>query len=75
MLRPNVQLPRMAPLIDEPIYERFRKQKPPMFQGTPDPTKAENWIERIQQIFEYIQLTDAQKLTCTVYQFDDEVRY
>ena len=30
MLRPNVQLPRMASLIKEPIYERFKKQKPPM---------------------------------------------
>ena len=74
ILRPNVQLPRMALLIDEPIYERFRKQKPPMFQGTPDPTKAENWIKRIQQIFEYMQLTDAQKLACAIYQFDDEAR-
>ena len=74
MLRPNVQLPRMAPLIDEPIYERFRKQKPPMFQGTPDPAKAENWIKRIQQIFESMKLTDAQKLAYAVYQFDDEAR-
>ena len=74
MLQPNIRLPRMAPLIDEPVYERFRKQKPPMFQGTPDPAKAENWIKRIQQIFEYMQLTEAQKLACAVHQFDDEAR-
>ena len=42
LLQPNIRLPRMAPLIDEPVYEHFRKQKPPMFQGTPDPAKAEN---------------------------------
>ena len=74
MLQPNIRLPRMAPLIDELVYERFRKQKPPMFQGTPDPAKAENWIKRIQQIFEYMQLTEAQKLACAVHQFDDEAR-
>ena len=45
-----------------------------MFQGTPDPAKAENWIKWIQQIFEYMQLTEAQKLADAVHQFDDEAR-
>ena len=74
MLRPNVQLLRIVPLIGELIYEHFRKYKLSMFQGTPDPTKAENWIKRIQQIFEYMQLADTQKLACIVCQFDDEAR-
>ena len=46
-----------------------------MFQGTPDPAKAENWIKWIQQIFEYMQLTDAHKLAYAVHQLDDEARY
>ena len=25
----------------EPLYERFRKQQPPIFEGGPDPLKAE----------------------------------
>ena len=74
MLRPNVQMLRMAPLIDKLIYERFKKQKPPIFQGTPDPKKVESWIKRIQQIFEYMQLTGAQKLAYSIYLFDDEAR-
>ena len=29
------------PKVGEPIYERFRRQKPPVFDGSPDPAEAE----------------------------------
>ncbi|ERM98296.1 hypothetical protein AMTR_s01250p00009040, partial [Amborella trichopoda] len=29
----------------EPLYERFRKQNPPVFEGGADPLKAEQWMK------------------------------
>ena len=31
-----------VPQVGEPVYERFRRQKPPMFSGSPDPAEAED---------------------------------
>ena len=31
------------PKVGEPIYEHFRRQKPPVFDGSPDPAEAEDW--------------------------------
>ena len=64
----------MAPIVAEPVYERFRRQKPPMFDGTPDPAIAEDWIKRLQQIFGYMRLTDAEKVACAINQLDKEAR-
>ena len=35
------------PKVGEPIYERFRHQKPPVFDGSPDPAEAEDWLKKI----------------------------
>ena len=35
------------PKVGEPIYERFRRQKPPVFDGSPDPAEAEDWLKKI----------------------------
>ena len=37
--------------VREPVYERFRRQKPPVFSGSPDLAKAEDWLKKIQRIF------------------------
>ena len=45
--------------VGEPIYERFRRQKSPRFDGTHDAATVEEWIKLHQHIFGYIGLTDA----------------
>ena len=47
IVAPAFHFPIIAPIVEEPVYERFRKQKPPMFNGTADPALAENWVRRI----------------------------
>ena len=42
---PN-EAPLVAPIVGEPVYERFQRQKPPSFSGTPDPAKAEDWYKK-----------------------------
>ena len=34
----------------ELLYERFRKQQPLIFEGGPDPLKAEQWITMITTV-------------------------
>ena len=53
------EAPKAVEQVEEPIYERFRRQKLPRFDGTPDPATAEEWIKRHQHIFGYMGLTDA----------------
>ena len=45
-----------VPQVEEPVYERFRRQKLPMFSGSPDPAEAEDWLKKIQMIFTYMGL-------------------
>ena len=35
------------PQVGEHIYVRFRRQKPPVFDGSPDPIEAEDWLKKI----------------------------
>ena len=58
----DFELPDVVPPIGEPVYERFRKQKPPTFDGNVDPAAAEKWLKKIQQICSYMQLTDTEKV-------------
>ena len=39
------------PKVREPIYKRFKHQKPLVFDGSPDPAEAEDWLKKIQRIF------------------------
>ena len=70
----DFELPDVVPPIGEPVYERFRKQKPSTFDGNVDPTAAEKWLEKIQQISNYMQLMDTEKVACAVNQPEDEAK-
>ena len=56
------------PKVGEPIYERFRHQKPPVFDGSPDPAEAEDWLKKIQRIFTYMGLEDHERIACAANQ-------
>ena len=38
----------------KPASERFMKRKPQVFEGSVDPVMAEEWINMIEKIFEFI---------------------
>ena len=59
----------------EPIYERFRKQQPPSFNGSMDPFIAEEWLSRIAMILEFMNLNDPEKVLCAVYMLTKDARY
>ena len=61
-----------VPQVGEPVYERFRRQKPPMFSGSPDPAEAEDWLKKIQRIFAYMGLEDHERVACATNQLERE---
>ena len=53
-----------VPQVGELVYEHFRRQKPLVFSGSPDPAKAEDWLKKIQRIFAYMGLEDHERVAC-----------
>ena len=68
---PQVVIPVRAE-VGEPVYEHFRRQKPPTFNGSTDPVEAEDWLKKVQRIFAYMKLEDHEKLACAVNQLERE---
>ncbi|KZV25085.1 hypothetical protein F511_33465 [Dorcoceras hygrometricum] len=52
---------------EEDIAERFRKQGPKEFSGTTDPLVAEEWIRSMENIYDFMGLTDADKVRCAIF--------
>ena len=71
---PQVVIPVRAE-VGEPVYERFRCQKPPTFNSSTDPVEAKDWLKKVQHIFAYMKLEDHEKLACTVNQLEREALY
>ena len=59
----------------EPACERFRKNKPLAFMGETDPLLAEEWIRSIEGIFDYIRITDEEKVSCATFMFQMDARH
>ncbi|XP_057800368.1 uncharacterized protein LOC131015894 isoform X2 [Salvia miltiorrhiza] len=72
-----------VPNAEEPVLqaaqrrasERFRKHNPPTFNGMGDPMDAEKWIRSLERIFDFMDLTDKERLTCAIFQLTDEADY
>ena len=43
-------------------FWEFHKQKPPTFDGGPDPMVAENWLLKMEKLLRALECTDAQKV-------------
>ena len=66
---PRVVVPRL-----KPVSEKFMKRNPQVFEGTIEPTVAEEWISMIEKIFKFIQIEDEEKVKCVVYMLRKDVR-
>ena len=70
--RHNLEVSSMAPMIGEPVFERFRKHKAPTFYVISDPSLVKDRMKKIQQIFNYMHLTNAEKVAYTVHHLERE---
>ncbi|KZV36790.1 hypothetical protein F511_12286 [Dorcoceras hygrometricum] len=51
----------------EDPQERFRRQRPQEFMGTTDPMESESWIMSLEDIFEYLRMSELDKPRCVVF--------
>ncbi|XP_060962036.1 uncharacterized protein LOC133032186 [Cannabis sativa] len=56
----------------EPLYERFRKQAPPVFLGGPDVLKAEQWLTVIERILNFMGVVGNDRVACATFQFQED---
>ena len=54
---------------------QFNKLKPPKFQGGTDPLKYDEWIRKLENLFEIMECPDQYKVALVIYQFEGEVEY
>ncbi|XP_057461053.1 uncharacterized protein LOC130751444 [Actinidia eriantha] len=56
------------------LHEQFMKLNPPEFMGATDPLVAEEWLKKLDIIFEVMEVTDEQKLLLATFMFRGEAR-
>ena len=62
----------MAPVIQpmevgnkwEPLYERFRRQHPPTFDGGPALLKAKQWMSMVTTILDFMRVEVHDRVAC-----------
>ncbi|KAL5563846.1 hypothetical protein UlMin_033593 [Ulmus minor] len=59
----------------EPLYERFRKQNPPTFEGSTNPLEAEEWLRSVEAMLDFMRLNDQEKISCATFMFKKNARY
>ncbi|MFC0083208.1 retrotransposon gag family protein, partial [Aciditerrimonas ferrireducens] len=54
------------------MIDRFMRQLPPVFKGSPDPIKAEEWLASLDKIFDVLQCDNLEKTRLAVYRLVGE---
>ncbi|XP_073131819.1 uncharacterized protein [Henckelia pumila] len=62
------------PLLTNPIFKQFKDLGPQEFKEGADPFVAEEWVQSVETIFDYMQLTDADRVRCAIFMFRDDAR-
>ena len=66
--------PVQEPTVMDMICQ-FNKLKPPKFQGGSDPLKYEEWMRRMENLFEIMECPARFKVALATYKFEGEVEY
>ncbi|XP_058068425.1 uncharacterized protein LOC131217505 [Magnolia sinica] len=54
------------------LIEKFKRLKPPTFEGLSDPMEAEKWKKQIEKIFTVLGCDEEQKVTLAVFMLEGE---
>ena len=75
---PQVQPPALVlPMVAvnrEPLFERFRKQHPPTFEGSTDPLVAEQWMDLVTSILDCMGVEGNDRVSCASYMLRGDAR-
>ena len=72
-------MPPRRELIPEPtameMICQFNKLKPPKFEGGTDPMAYEEWLRRMENLFEIMECPEGFKVHLAIYQFEKEAEF
>ena len=71
----EIHAPHVPAFLREHLYTRFGKMKPAEFVGSIDPLEAEEWINSLETIFEFMQLNDQERVVCASYMLRKGARH
>ncbi|KAI3974354.1 hypothetical protein MKX01_031023, partial [Papaver californicum] len=54
------------------VVRRFIGQKPETYNGNTDPLVAEEWLNKFEKIFTFLEVNDEDKLTLAVYKLEGD---
>lgn len=57
------------------IHEQFMKLQPPTFSSGVEPLEAEEWLKRMESIFDVMSVSDDQKVVLALFMLKDEARF
>ena len=69
-----VPVPPAGEVNREPLFERFRKQHPPTFEGSTDPLVAEQWMDLITSTLDFMGVIGNDRVSCASYMLRDDAR-
>ena len=69
-----VPVPPAGEVNREPLFERFRKQHPPTFEGSTDPLVAEQWMDLITSTLDFLGVIGNDRVSCASYMLRDDAR-
>ncbi|XP_073131622.1 uncharacterized protein [Henckelia pumila] len=61
-------------MVRNPIYKRFMELGPAEFKEGSDPIVAEEWVQYLETIFEFMQLTNVDRMRYATFMFRDDAR-
>jgi len=70
--------PRRDPVQEPTVMDmicQFNKLKPPKFQGGSNPLEYEEWMRRMENLFQIMKCPTRFKVALATYQFEGEVEY
>lgn len=54
------------------IVSQFRQMGPPKLKGSEGPLVTEEWIFELERIFEHLDCTDAERVSCAIFQLTED---
>ena len=71
----DVRAPQAHVIQRESLYARFDKMKLTEFVGSTDPLEAEEWINLMEMIFDFMQLSDQERVACVSFMLKKDARH
>jgi len=70
--------PRREPMAEPTAFKiicQFNKLKPPKFSGGIDPLAYEEWLRRMESLFEVMDCPECSRVHMGTHQFENEVKF